>query len=125
MANSEVCQMAVARPMGRPLGQPVETFAAVLYARLSGHSKKRALEIIHANPNAASGAVWAVAADAARSNGSAGLLAGIPLVDWIFMLPVGMAMEETRAITGGHGLIWVPPLAFLAGIALQRLAPAT
>jgi heme O synthase-like polyprenyltransferase len=50
-----------------------------------------------------------------------GLLAGIPFVDWIFILPVGMAMEETA----GHGLIWVPPLAFLAGLALQRLAPAT
>jgi len=58
---------SITRPMGRPLGQPVETFAAVLYARLSGHSKKRALEIIHANPNAASGAVWAVAADAAAA----------------------------------------------------------
>ena len=53
------------------------------------------------------------------------LLAGIPLVDWIFILPVGMAMEQTRAITVVHGLIWAPPLAFLAGIALQRLAPAT
>ena len=41
------------------------------------------------------------------------LLAGIPLVDWIFILPAG------------HGFIWVPPLAFLAGIALQKLAPAT
>lgn len=50
-----------------------------------------------------------------------GLLAGIPLVDWIFILPVAMAMEEKT----GHGLIWVPPLAFLAAIALQRLAPAT
>lgn len=41
------------------------------------------------------------------------LLAGIPLVDWIFILPAG------------DGFIWVPPLAVLAGIALQRLAPAT
>jgi len=56
---------SITRPMGRPLGQPVETFAAVLYARLSGHSRKRAAEILAANPNAASGAVWAVAADAA------------------------------------------------------------
>jgi 4-hydroxybenzoate polyprenyltransferase len=53
------------------------------------------------------------------------LLAGIPLVDWIFILPVVMAMEESRAITTVHGLIWVAPLAFLAGLALQRLAPAT
>jgi 4-hydroxybenzoate polyprenyltransferase len=50
-----------------------------------------------------------------------GLLAGIPLVDWIFILPVVMAIEEKT----GHGLIWFPPLAFLAGLALQRLAPAT
>jgi hypothetical protein len=53
------------------------------------------------------------------------LLAGIPLVDWIFILPVAMMLEETRVIPDGHGLIWVPPLAFLAGLALQRLAPAT
>jgi hypothetical protein len=50
-----------------------------------------------------------------------GLLAGIPFVDWIFILPVGMVMEETA----GHGLMWAPPLAFVAGLALQRLAPAT
>jgi 4-hydroxybenzoate polyprenyltransferase len=41
------------------------------------------------------------------------LLAGIPLVDWIFILP------------SSHGFIWVPLLAVLAGIVLQRLAPAT
>lgn len=46
------------------------------------------------------------------------LLAGIPLVDWIFILPAGMA-------TSHSALIWVPPLAFLTAIALQRLAPAT
>lgn len=56
---------SVTRPMGRPLGQPVESFAALLYARLSGHSRKRAAEIIAANPNAASGAVWSVASQAA------------------------------------------------------------
>jgi 4-hydroxybenzoate polyprenyltransferase len=49
------------------------------------------------------------------------LLAGIPLVDWIFILPVGMAMGSAT----WHAMIWVPPLAFLAAIALQRLAPAT
>jgi 4-hydroxybenzoate polyprenyltransferase len=50
-----------------------------------------------------------------------GLLAGIPLVDWLFILPVAMAMDSKTS----HALIWVPPLAFLAAIALQRLAPAT
>jgi hypothetical protein len=55
---------SVTRPMGRPLGQPVESFAALLFARLSGHSRKRAEELIRANPNAASGAVWAVASQA-------------------------------------------------------------
>lgn len=53
--------------MGRPLNQPAQTFAAILYARLSGHSRKRAQEIIAANPNAASGGIWAVAGDAAAS----------------------------------------------------------
>ena len=51
--------------MGRPLGQPVETYAAILFARLSGHSRKRAAEILTTDPNRASGAVWSVAAQAA------------------------------------------------------------
>lgn len=54
----------VTRPMGRPLGQPVESFAALLFARLSGHSRKRAAEILAADPNKASGAIWSVAAHA-------------------------------------------------------------
>ncbi len=56
----------VTRPMGRPLGQPATTFAAILFARLSGHSKKRALELLTADPNRASGAVWSVASQAAN-----------------------------------------------------------
>ena len=55
---------SVTRPMGRPLGQPVESFAALLFARLSGHSRKRAEELLRANPSTASGAVWAVASAA-------------------------------------------------------------
>ena len=51
--------------MGRPLGQPVESFAALLYARLSGHSRKRAAEILASNPDKASGAIWSVALTAA------------------------------------------------------------
>ena len=51
--------------MGRPLGQPVETFAAMLYARLSGHSRKRAVELLATDPNKASGAVWSIASQAA------------------------------------------------------------
>jgi hypothetical protein len=57
---------SVKRPvMGRPLGEPATTFAALLFARLSGHSRKRAEELLRANPNAASGAVWSVAGHAA------------------------------------------------------------
>lgn len=55
---------SVSRPMGRPLGQPVESFAALLFARLSGHSRKRAAEILSADPSRASGAIWSVAAHA-------------------------------------------------------------
>ena len=59
---------SVSRPMmGRPLGQPVETFAAILFARLSGHSRKRAVEILSTDPSRASGAVWSVAAQAAAA----------------------------------------------------------
>jgi hypothetical protein len=56
---------SVARPtMGRPLSEPTATFAALLYARLSGHSRKRAEEIIATDPDRASGAIWSVAAHA-------------------------------------------------------------
>lgn len=57
-------RQAVSRPMGRPLGQPVESFAALLFARLSGHSRKRAAEILAADPNKAPGGIWSVAAHA-------------------------------------------------------------
>lgn len=48
------------------------------------------------------------------------LLAGIPLVDCLAVLPFA-------GIMGTHhiALLWIPPLAFLAGLALQRLTPAT
>lgn len=52
-------------PLGRPLGTPTATFAALLFARLSGHSRRRAEEIINADPNRASGAIWSVASHAA------------------------------------------------------------
>lgn len=56
----------------------------------------------------------------------AGLLAGIPLVDWIVLL----ALSLTPGAGGGWLAIpaislVLPPLAFLAGRLLQRLAPAT
>ncbi len=57
---------SVSRPMGRPLSEPSTTFAALLYARLSGHSRKRATEILSADPDRASGAIWSVAAHAHR-----------------------------------------------------------
>jgi 4-hydroxybenzoate polyprenyltransferase len=52
------------------------------------------------------------------------LLAGIPLVDWVVLLPLALAL----------GLAWnpfligclaVPPLAFVLALLLQRVAPAT
>ena len=51
--------------LGRPLGTPTASFAALLYSRLSGHSRRRAEEIINTNPDKASGAIWSVAAQAA------------------------------------------------------------
>ncbi len=56
-----------------------------------------------------------------------GLLAGIPWVDWIVLLPVFLS-------AAGDGAGWVgftiacfaiPPLAFIFALLLQRLAPAT
>jgi 4-hydroxybenzoate polyprenyltransferase len=47
------------------------------------------------------------------------LLAGIPLVDWILLLPFFFASQSPSAA------LWLPPLAFAAGRLAQRLAPAT
>lgn len=47
------------------------------------------------------------------------LLAGIPLVDWILLLPLHFAGQFSSAA------LWVPPLAFAAGRLAQRLTPAT
>lgn len=54
-------------PLGRPLGTPTATFAALLFSRLSGHSRRRAEEIINSSPEKASGAIWSVAAQAAAA----------------------------------------------------------
>lgn len=58
----------------------------------------------------------------------AGLLAGIPLVDWMLLLPIFLMI-----VLGGSGnpllglsfWLWMPPIAFLAGKLLQRYSPAT
>lgn len=52
-----------------------------------------------------------------------GLLAGIPLVDWVVLLP--LALAPTAAGPFATACMIVSPLAFLSGRALQRLAPAT
>lgn len=57
-----------AAAMGRPLSEPVRSFTAILFARLTGHSRKRAIEILAANPDAASGLQWNLAA-AAHADG--------------------------------------------------------
>ena len=54
------------------------------------------------------------------------LLAGLPLLDWVALLPVSLSL-----FTHGRGgplavaCLLLPPLAFLAGRGLQRLAAAT
>jgi hypothetical protein len=56
------------------------------------------------------------------------LLAGIPLVDWMTLLPLSLML----VFSGAHDVNFlqiscfvVPPVAFLFGLLLQRLAPAT
>jgi hypothetical protein len=51
------------------------------------------------------------------------LLAGFPLLDWIFLLP--FAIAHFLPGTAGIVSLCLPPAAWLAGLALQRLAPAT
>ena len=56
------------------------------------------------------------------------LLAGIPLVDWMTLLPLSM-MLAFREVDGASSFMIacfvVPPLAFISALLLQRLAPAT
>ena len=57
-----------------------------------------------------------------------GLLAGIPLVDWMALLPLAMTfMSDSREGAWSMALacFLIPPLAFLSALLLQRLAPAT
>ena len=57
------------------------------------------------------------------------LLAGIPLIDWMALLPLTLPslalanLEETASFT--VACLFVPPLAFVSALLLQRLAPAT
>jgi hypothetical protein len=57
-----------AQATGRPLDVPVQAFAAILYAKLYGHSRKRAEELLADNPDAASPTLWRLAA-VAQSEG--------------------------------------------------------
>ncbi|MES2657743.1 MAG: UbiA family prenyltransferase [Verrucomicrobiota bacterium] len=57
-----------------------------------------------------------------------GLLAGIPFVDWMVLLPVAMTfMNDPREGAWPLALACfiVPPVAFISALLLQRLAPAT
>jgi 4-hydroxybenzoate polyprenyltransferase len=51
------------------------------------------------------------------------LLAGIPLIDWIVLLPLGLSSAMSGPFS--TACLVIPPLAFFLGKALQRLAPAT
>lgn len=55
------------------------------------------------------------------------LLAGIPWVDWIVLLPVFLSLAGTGAGWVGLAIACfaLPPLAFISALLLQRLAPAT
>jgi 4-hydroxybenzoate polyprenyltransferase len=56
----------------------------------------------------------------------ANLLAGIPLVDWIVLLPLALTLgADQRAQPLPSLCLLLPPLAFCSGRLLQRLAPAT
>jgi hypothetical protein len=57
------------------------------------------------------------------------LLAGIPLVDWVTLLPmvlIWMRLERVEAFDPMFSIaVFLPPAAFLLGRVLQRVAPAT
>jgi hypothetical protein len=52
---------------GRPLSFRTQSFAATLFAELTGLSFKRATEIVEQNPDVVSGAMWQMCATAADS----------------------------------------------------------
>lgn len=55
------------------------------------------------------------------------LLAGIPLADWIVLLPVALFLSASGAAASPLVIACfaVPPLAFVSALLLQRIAPAT
>ncbi len=57
------------------------------------------------------------------------LLAGIPLVDWVALLPMAWIWLRLERVDTGDGMFYcaliLSPVCFVAGRALQRLAPAT
>ncbi|QTN31360.1 UbiA family prenyltransferase [Akkermansiaceae bacterium] len=57
------------------------------------------------------------------------LLAGIPLVDWVILLPMALIWLGLGRVAAFDPMfsiaVFLPPLAFILGRALQRLAPAT
>jgi hypothetical protein len=59
----------------------------------------------------------------------AALLAGLPLLDWVLLLPLSLRMWGTPGPPGHLPIaltcLLLPPLAFLSGRLLQRLAAAT
>ena len=56
-------------------------------------------------------------------NSVSGLLAGFPLLDAVLLFP--LALGQPQAGTVSAVSLCLPPAAFLAGLVLQRLAPAT
>ncbi len=56
-----------------------------------------------------------------------GLLAGIPLLDWVLMLPMIQGMNSMQYDWNPSAIACfaIPPLAFISALLLQRLAPAT
>ncbi|MEI6674742.1 MAG: UbiA family prenyltransferase [Verrucomicrobiota bacterium] len=54
------------------------------------------------------------------------LLAGIPLLDWVALLPLSLSMiNHGQSTPLALTCLFLPPLAFIAGRLLQRLAAAT
>lgn len=82
-------------------------------------------------PVAFSGAIayclWLVVCQTARrkpvSVHVSSLLAGIPLVDWMVLLPISQSLGSWNPF--GIACLIIPPLAFISALLLQRLAPAT
>jgi 4-hydroxybenzoate polyprenyltransferase len=118
---------SVASPMEKSLRSPRKLFVFVPVAMIFPFVYIASLQWMFIS-GVVPYASWIVFCEIKRQRGSRKyipfLLAGIPLVDWVFLLPLAILCRQWSAEISVTSLV-LPPIAFVAALLLQRLAPAT